>query len=146
MYPYFLMFHACLVSTLLYFVYTLRYFYTFFGTNLLTRCHGANCLFSVVFGFRKASKEIFSELDRTKAKVNISPRRTQRPKGDRRRTTGWPHPPTCRPTLGRAWAGRGPPGRPPASPLHLYNPPDAKTLSTRSDLHEIVRSLRHHRP
>src|SRR3954462_7838514 len=74
------MLHACLVSTLLCFVYTLRYFYTFSGTNLLTRCHSAGCLFYVVFGFRKASKEIFSELDGTKAKVNISPRRTQRPK------------------------------------------------------------------
>src|SRR4051812_15282490 len=101
------MFHACLVSTLLLFVYTLRYFYTIFGTNLSTRCCSASCLFSAVFGFRKASKEIFSELDGTKAKVNISLRRTQRPKGNRRGATGWPHPPTLGPTLGRAWAGCG---------------------------------------
>src|SRR4051812_5907430 len=62
------MFHACLVSTLLCFVYTLRYFYTFSGTNLLTRFYSASCLFSAVFGFRKASKEIFSELDGAKPK------------------------------------------------------------------------------
>src|SRR3954468_17472300 len=30
------MFHACLVSSLICFVYTLRYFYMFSGTNLLT--------------------------------------------------------------------------------------------------------------
>ena len=30
-------------------------------------------MFSAIFGFRKASKEIFSELDRTKAKVPIFP-------------------------------------------------------------------------
>src|SRR3954462_9713650 len=97
------MFHACLVSTLLCFVYTLRYFYTLSGTSLLTRCHSASCLFSAVFGFRKSSKKIFSELDGTKAKVNISPRRTQRPKGDRRGATGWPH----NPCTGPPWATPG---------------------------------------
>src|SRR4051812_4021968 len=98
------MFHACLVSTFLCFVYNLRYFYTFFETNLLTRCRSASCLFSAVFGFRKGSKEIFLELDVKKAKVNISPRRTQRPKGDRWGATGWPHPqarPHPRACLGR---------------------------------------------
>src|SRR5215216_3548610 len=124
------MFHACLVSTLLCFVYTLRYFYIFSRTNLLIRCHSASCLFSAVFGFRKATKEIFSELDGTKAKVNISPRRTQRPKGARRGVTGWPQSPMRGPTLGRAWAGCGPTGRPPASPLLLYNPLDIKSLRT----------------
>ena len=42
----------------------------FSGTNLLTSCNSARCLFSAVFGFRKVSKEIFSELDGTKDKVN----------------------------------------------------------------------------
>ena len=65
----------------------------FSGTNLLTSCHSASCLFSAVFGSRKASKEIFSELDRTKAKVNISSRRTRSPEERRRGATGWPHPP-----------------------------------------------------
>src|SRR4051812_42350386 len=102
------MLHACLVSTLLCFVYTLRYFYTFSRTNLLTRCCSASCLFSVVFGFKKASKEIFSKLDGTKAKVNISPERTQITKGDPRRATRPPHPRVARPPLGRTatWCGR----------------------------------------
>src|SRR3954467_3871800 len=51
------MFHACLVSTLLCFVYTLRCFYIFFGTNLLASCDGASCLFSSVFGSRKADNQ-----------------------------------------------------------------------------------------
>src|SRR3954465_8664642 len=52
-----LMFHACLVSTLLSFVYTLRCFYIFSGTNLLTSCHSSSCLFSSVFCSRKAENQ-----------------------------------------------------------------------------------------
>src|SRR4051794_3434950 len=51
------MIDASLVSTLLCFVYTLRYYYTLSGTNLLTRCRSASCLFSAIFGFRKAKNE-----------------------------------------------------------------------------------------
>src|SRR3954462_5480960 len=97
------MFHACLVSTLLCFVYTLRCFYMLCGTNLLTRCHSASCMFSSVFGSRKASKEIFSELDGTKAKVNISPRRTRSSEERRRGATGRLHPPDT----GQPWAAPG---------------------------------------
>src|SRR3954464_13565620 len=53
------MLHAFLVSTLLCFVYTLRCFYIFSGTNLLTSCHGASCLFSSVFGSRKAKNQYY---------------------------------------------------------------------------------------
>src|SRR3954467_10270276 len=110
------MLHVCLVSTLLCFFYTLRYFYTFSRTNLLTRCRSASCLFSAVFGFRKTSKEIFSELDGTKAKVTIFPTRH----GARRRdggghqgghTIGWHGP-----TLGGATTWCGAPGHPLTSP------------------------------
>src|SRR3954463_14166151 len=45
----------------------------FSSTNLLTSCNSAICLFSAIFGFRKVSKEIFSELDRTNIKVNYFP-------------------------------------------------------------------------
>src|SRR3954470_10649393 len=51
------MLHACLLSTLLCFVYTLRCFYIFSGTNLLTSCHSYSCLFSSVFGSRKAENQ-----------------------------------------------------------------------------------------
>ena len=42
----------------------------FSGTNLLTSCNSARCLFSAVFGFRKVNKAIFSVLDGTNVKVN----------------------------------------------------------------------------
>jgi hypothetical protein len=48
-------------------------FIHFSRTNLLTRCHSASSLFSAVFVFQKATEEIFSELDETKAKVPIFP-------------------------------------------------------------------------
>src|SRR3954470_16986464 len=51
------MIHACILSTLLCLVYTLRCFYIFSVTNLLTSCHNASCLFSFVFGSRKAKNQ-----------------------------------------------------------------------------------------
>ena len=67
------MFHAYILPIATCFIYTLYGFYAFSGTNLLTRCHSASSLFSAVFGFRKAVKEIFSELHETKAKTPIFP-------------------------------------------------------------------------
>ena len=68
----------------------------FSGTNLLTSCHSVSCLFSVVFGFRKVSKEIFSELDGTKDKVNYFPWGTRSPEESRRGQPGGPDPPQAR--------------------------------------------------
>ena len=44
----------------------------FSGANLLTSCNSARCLFSAVFGFKKVSKEIFSELDGTNVSQLLS--------------------------------------------------------------------------
>src|SRR4051812_41676133 len=111
------MFHACLVSTLLCLIYTLRCFYMFFWSNLLTKCHSASCLFSSVFGSRKGRKSIFSELGGTKAKVNILPWVTRSLNTRRRGATRGPHPWLH----GRAQPAPGvrPPWLPPALPLHL---------------------------
>src|SRR4051812_39903583 len=84
----------------------------FSGTNLLASCQSASFLFSSVFGFRKASKEIFSELDGTKDKINISPRRTRRLEEIWRGATGWPHTPRRGLGWASAQAGCGPPGGP----------------------------------
>jgi len=62
------MLHACFTPISICFVYTSWRFYAFSGTNLLTRCHSASSLFSAVFGFRKVTQEIFSELDEIYAK------------------------------------------------------------------------------
>jgi hypothetical protein len=45
------MLHAYFYSICLVFRYTLWRFYVISGTNLLTRCHSANFLFSAVFVF-----------------------------------------------------------------------------------------------
>jgi hypothetical protein len=48
------MLHACFYTIFLVFRYTSWHFYAFFGTNLLTRCHSASSLFSIVFVFQKS--------------------------------------------------------------------------------------------
>jgi hypothetical protein len=48
------MLHACLHTICYEFCYTSWCFYAFSGTNLLTRCHSASSLFSVVFVFQKS--------------------------------------------------------------------------------------------
>jgi hypothetical protein len=48
------MLHACFYTICLVFHYTSWRFYAISGTNLLTRCHSASSLFSVVFVFQKS--------------------------------------------------------------------------------------------
>jgi hypothetical protein len=48
------MLHACFYTICLVFCYTSWRFYAFSGTNLLTRCHSASSLFSVVFVFQES--------------------------------------------------------------------------------------------
>jgi hypothetical protein len=73
------------------FCYTSWHFYAFSRTNLLTRRHSASSLFLLFLCFRKATQEIFSELDETKAKVPIFPDTRRSPKMRRRGTRGRPH-------------------------------------------------------
>src|SRR3954470_8026328 len=87
------MFHACLVSTLLCFVYTLRCFYIFYGTNLLTSCHSASCMFSSVFGSRKAENQYSRNWTGQKPKLLFFPKQHGTTKQSRRGATGWPNPP-----------------------------------------------------
>src|SRR3954471_7648032 len=64
------------------------------------------------FWFHKGRKTIFSELDGTKAKVNILPWGTRSPEERRRGDPGPPHPPGTggtTPLLGRVWAPWPPP-------------------------------------
>src|SRR6266702_370167 len=67
------MLHACFTPIALSFTTTLWHFYTISDTNLLKRCRSASSLFSAVFGFRKVTQEIFSELDETEAETPIFP-------------------------------------------------------------------------
>jgi hypothetical protein len=105
------------------FVYTSWRFYTFFGTNLLMRCQSASFLFSAIFVFQKVTQEIFSELDKTKAKVPNYLTRRRRPKESRRWTRGQPHPMVARAKARPRHQGVWPPGPPPDIVLPpIYSP------------------------
>jgi hypothetical protein len=106
------MLHACLYTICFLFCYTSWRFYAFSGTNLLTRCHSASSLFSVVLCFRKPTQEIFSELDETKAQPSIFTEASRRPKMRQRGATGWPHPRVAQPTPGPRHQGVSRPGPP----------------------------------
>jgi hypothetical protein len=73
-------------------------FYAFYGTNLLTRCHSASSCFLQFFYSRFLLKEIFSELDETKAKVPIYLTRRWSPKERRRPARSRPHLVVARPS------------------------------------------------
>jgi hypothetical protein len=97
------------------------------------RCHSASSLFLC---FRKATQEIFSELDETKARIPIFPEASRSPKerwsGARRR----PHHPMVRatpwPCRGLVWA-LGPLSDATLPPIY---PPRQENLKTRSIFHE----------
>jgi hypothetical protein len=102
------MLHACLCATIM---------------HLLTRCHSASSLFSAVLCFRKATWEIFSELDETKAKVPIFPDTRRSPKQRRRGARGQPHHRVVQPARGPCQQVVGPPGPLPDAALPpIYSP------------------------
>jgi hypothetical protein len=70
MYLYFLMLHACFYTIFFIFCYTSWHFYAFSGTNLLTRCHSANSLFSAVFVFQKSYTGNILEIGRNKSRTS----------------------------------------------------------------------------
>jgi hypothetical protein len=73
--------------------------------------------------FRKATQEIFSELDKTKAKPPIFPEASRSPKMRRRRARGQPHPRAAQPSPGPRHQGVRPPGPPPDAALPpIYSP------------------------
>jgi hypothetical protein len=122
------MLHACFTSIGFCFVYTLWCFYAFSGTNLLTRCHSACSCFLLFLCFRKVTQEIFSELDKTEAKVPIYLTQRRSPKERRRGARRQPHYRVARVTPSPhhqvVWAP-GPPSDialPPINSLHRENP------------------------
>jgi hypothetical protein len=78
--------------------------------------------------FRKATQEIFSELDETKAKLPIFPDTRWSPKQRRMGARGQPHHRVARATPGCATRWCGPLFHPPTSPFRLYILLDEKTL------------------
>jgi hypothetical protein len=130
------MLHACLYTICFVFCYTSWHFYALSVTDLLTRCHSVSSLFSTVLCFRKATQEIFSKLDETKAEppIFLDTRRSlkMRQRGPGPGHTLW------RGGLGLARATRGW-GRLVhllTPPFCLYIPLDGKNLKPRSIFHE----------
>jgi hypothetical protein len=118
------------------FCYTSWCFYEFSRTNLLTRCHSASSLFYAILSFKKATQEIFLELDETKAEVPIFLTRDGAQSRDggepgASHTIGWRGQPLARAT--RLWGHLAHLLTP---PFRLYLPLDGKTLKTRSIFHE----------
>jgi hypothetical protein len=73
--------------------------------------------------FRKATQEIFSELDEIKAEVPIFPDTRRSPKQRRRGARGQPHHRVARPAPGPCHQVVGPPGPPPDTALPpIYSP------------------------
>ena len=140
------MFHACFIPIATYFASTLYHFYTFFGTNLLTRCHSASSCFLLFLYSRKASQEIFSELDEN-SRRHLFYQNTHGVQRSDEEEPGGPHThpgrgsPSCR-ALG--WCG--PLGGLQPPPFRLLIPPDAKTLDTRVIFHEKFQRRRRHQP
>jgi hypothetical protein len=106
------MLHACFIPIALCFVYTSWCFYAFSGTNLLTRCHSVSSYFLLFFYSRFLLKEIYSELDKTKAEVPILLTRRWSPKERQRRALSRPHHRVAQPQLWprhrMVWAPRVP--------------------------------------
>jgi hypothetical protein len=78
--------------------------------------------------FRKATQEIFSELDETKAKTSIFPEASRSPKMRRRGARSQAHPRVAWPTPGPRHQGVRPAGPPPDAALSpIYFPQREKT-------------------
>jgi hypothetical protein len=140
------MLHACFRPIALCFVYTSWRFYAFSGTNLLTRCHSASSCFLLFWYFRKVIQQIFLELDKTKAKVPIYLTRRWSPNGRRRPSRRRPHHRVARPHPWPRQAMVCPPGRPLASPFHLYIHLIRKTLRPEPPSTETTVSLHRRQP
>jgi hypothetical protein len=117
------MLHACLYIICFVFGYTSWHFYAFSGTNLLTRCHSASSCFLLFLCFRKATQEIFSELDETKAELPIFTEASRRPKMRRRGAKGQPHHRVAQPSPWPRHRVVRPPGPPPDAALSPINSP-----------------------
>ena len=101
-------------------------------------------LFSAVFGFRNPTQEIFSELDKTKAKPSILPRRTQRAREVPEGGQGGPTPYLgAGPSLAAPPGGEATPLAPPTPLFRLYILSVVKTLKESTIFHKEFHSRRH---
>jgi hypothetical protein len=114
------MLHACFYTICLVFRYTSWYFYAFSGTNLLTRCHSVNSLFSAVFVFQKSYIGNILRIGRNKNQMSrYLPKLLEDRRGDRKEAQGGHTTRGCGLPLAHAGLWCGPPG--PLLTLPHYN-------------------------
>jgi hypothetical protein len=118
------------------FLYTSWRFYAFFRTNLLTRCHSTSSYFLLFLCFRKVIHEIFSELDKTKAKVPIYLTWRRSPKERRRAARRQSHHRVARATPGHSTRWCGPLFHLLISLFRLYIPFVTKILGDQTLFHK----------
>jgi hypothetical protein len=117
------MLHACLHTICFVFCYTSWHFYAFCGTNLLTRCHSASSLFSVVFVFWKSYTGNILEIGRNKSQTCYFSRRVTKSEDETEGARGQAHPRVVRPAPGPRHQGVRPAGPPPdTTHTPIYSP------------------------
>jgi hypothetical protein len=116
------MLHACSYIICFVFCYTSWCFYAFSRTNLLTRCHSANSLFSAVFVFQKSYTVNILRIGPKKAEPPIFTEASQRPKMRRRGARGQPHHQGARPSPWPRPPVVRPLGPPPDAPSPIKSP------------------------
>ena len=128
----------CIIVTC--FICIIYHYYTFSGTNLLTRCHSVSSCFLLFL----VPEKLFGQYSRnsTKQKPNLlffrgthGARRASQGEAHGLQTTSW-----CGWKGGGASRWFGPLGTPPTLPLRLFSHPDAKTLDIYLILQKDFRS------
>jgi hypothetical protein len=95
--------------------------------------------------FRKATQEIFLELDKTKAEPTIFPEASRSSKMRQRVARTWPHPRVVWPSPGPHHQGVRPPGPPPDTTLPpIYSPRREKPKPPINFSRKPTASRRHH--
>jgi hypothetical protein len=92
------MLHACLDTICFVFCYTSWHFYAFSGTNLLTRCHSASSMFSVIFVFQKSYTENILGIGRNKSQTSYFYRSFAKTEDETEGARGQPHHRVARPS------------------------------------------------
>jgi hypothetical protein len=114
------MLDACFYTICLVFRYTSWHFYAFSGTNLLTRCHSASSLFSIVFVFQKSYTGNILGIGRNKSQTSrYLTKLPEDRRGDGTEPEGGLTTRGCGPGPGRAALWWAPPGPLLTLPLRL---------------------------
>src|SRR5215213_7638731 len=98
------MFHATFMTILECFIHTLHHYYTFSGTNLLTRCRSASCCFLLFLVSEIPVRKYSRNWTKLTPRVLFLHEASRRPKGERSGATRQPGDRAARP---KPWP-RGP--------------------------------------